>query len=115
MNRTVIGATLGCLAAQLAMVLYGHSHMEFRALGFAIGGMLISLLAGLAAGRPSRGWLGAIGNGALAGGFGALAGIAVSTWLGDVPPALMGMGTGASTLAGMAGAALTYGLRQPAR
>jgi hypothetical protein len=113
MNRTVLWATLGCLVAQIAMVEAGHAMPALQSPGFAIGGTTISLIAGLVAGRGSRSALGALGNGALAGGLGALIGIALSAWHGDVPASLLGMGTGASTLAGMIGATLTHGLRRP--
>lgn len=106
MIRPMIWATLACLVAQVAMVEIGHAVPAWRDPGFAIGGMAISLLAGLWLGRAARaGWLATVGGGALAGGLGAFVGIALSAWHGDVPPSLLAMGTSASVVAGVIGAA----------
>jgi hypothetical protein len=105
LKATVIGTVL-----QIAMVVAGHSNASVAGL-FAIGGMGISLLAGLLygawSGTPkavSAGW------GAIAGGVCALLGIAVSWMLGDVPVSLLALGTLSSTvtgaIGGLAGAAI---------
>lgn len=111
-NATVIGTVL-----QLAMVLSGH-YVEFVRLHvFAVGGMAISLLAGVIcardAGQPRA--QSAL-YGALAGGACALIGIAVSRFLGDVETSILFVGTLGSAVAGAIGGAIAGGrvVPQPA-
>jgi hypothetical protein len=101
-KATVIGTTL-----QLAMVLSGHWVSFIKMYGFAIGGMGISLIAGVLFARASRAPRGVSAmNGAIAGGLCALIGIAVSYALGDVPAAVLGFGTLSSAVTGAIGGAV---------
>jgi hypothetical protein len=96
---TVIGAV-----AQLAMIIAGHFVPTVREHGFAIGGMLISLLAGAYYVRLAKGgWGSSLLGGGIAGGVCALIGIAPSVALGDVPADILLFGTLGSTLAGFLG------------
>jgi hypothetical protein len=75
--------------------------------GFAIGGMAISLFAGfLYAKLTETGWSDSLAGGALSGGACALLGIAVSVLLRDVSMPVLGFGTAASAITGIAGSAL---------
>lgn len=101
-RAAVVGTVL-----QVAMVVLGHWIPEVMA-AFAMGGMMISLVAGLLFAtwaRPPRRSL-AGGGGALAGGACAAIGIAVSVVLGDVPPTLLLFGTAASVVTGAIGGLL---------
>ena len=96
---TVVGTIL-----QVAMVLLGHTAPAVASL-FAVGGMGISLLAGLAYAywaRESRASSAAAG-GAIAGAACALIGIFVSYLLGDVPASLLALGTISSAVTGAVG------------
>ena len=108
-NALIIGTVL-----QLAMVLSGH-WIEFIKLNvFAIGGMLISGIAGVIYARSSRDPRGAAAlKGLLVGGLCALIGIAVSFGLGDVPANILLFGTLGSAVAGAIGGAIAGG--RPAR
>jgi hypothetical protein len=91
---------------QLIMVLWGHSDPAVAAL-FAVGGMGISLLAGLVYALMARGGLGSGAfGGAIAGAACGLIGITVSLALGDVEPLLLALGTASSALTGAAGGLL---------
>jgi hypothetical protein len=91
---------------QVAMVLAGHSNASIAGL-FAVGGMSISLIAGLGYAM----WGGARGGsagsfalgGLIAGGLCALIGIFVSYMLGDVPMSLLALGTISSAITGAVG------------
>ena len=108
MNRNaLIKATIAGLVLQLAMVVAGHFVPMLREQGFAVGGMLFSLCAGVLYVRLTRGpWPVSLAGGAVAGGVCGFLGIAVSCLLGDVPPTLLLFGTLGSTVAGLAGGAL---------
>jgi hypothetical protein len=94
------------LVLQLIMVVSGHYVAVIKDQGFAIGGMLISLVAGVIYARMARGaWADSLLGGALAGGVCALIGIAVSFALGDVDAAVLAFGTIASAIAGLIGGA----------
>jgi hypothetical protein len=96
-------ATLTGTVLQVAMVIAGH-YVPFIALHvFMIGGMLISLLAGLFYARSARRYVGAAIGGAIAGGLCALLGIAVSVGLGDTLPVILAFGTVASGVTGLIG------------
>ena len=98
------GAGLGL---QLAMVITGHFVPVVKNSGFAVGGMAISLFAGfLYAKRTETGWSDSLAGGALSGGGCALLGIALSVLLKDVPTPVLGFGTAASAVTGIAGSAL---------
>ena len=103
-----IAAAVGTVA-QVAMVMAGHTNPAVAAT-FAVGGMGLSLLAGLIyawlarAGAPTLGALAT--GGALAGGMCAFLGILVSRMLGDVPTSLLLLGTISSVVTGAIGGAL---------
>jgi hypothetical protein len=106
-NATIIGTLL-----QLAMVLSGH-WVEFIKLNvFAVGGMLISALAGVIYARSARldRKKSAI-QGAIVGGLCALIGIVVSFILGDVPAGILALGTLSSAVTGAIGGAIAGGKR----
>ena len=85
-RKALLTATAIGTVAQLAMILAGHFSPVIRDHVFAIGGMLISLLAGGLYARLAReGWGASLAGGALAGGACALIGILVSVALGDTP------------------------------
>jgi hypothetical protein len=104
-NALIVGTIL-----QLAMVLSGH-WVEFIKLNvFAIGGMLISAVAGVLYARASREPRGASAvKGTVVGGLCALIGIAVSFALGDVPANILVFGTLGSAVAGAIGGAIAGG------
>ena len=107
LNReNLIVATTAGLILQFAMVVAGHYSPPVKA-GFAVGGMLISFLAGLLYARLApAGWAGACIGGAIAGGACAVIAIAVSVSLKDVPPQILLLGTMASAVTGVAGGAI---------
>lgn len=94
---TVLGTVL-----QVAMVLIGHTSPAVAAL-YAVGGMGISLLAGLAYSYWARGGTAASVGGLAAGAICALIGIFVSYLLGDVPASLLALGTISSAVTGALG------------
>ncbi|HEX8244841.1 MAG TPA: hypothetical protein VF541_15140 [Longimicrobium sp.] len=104
-QRALVQATLAGTVLQLAMVLIGHWTPAVARL-FGIGGVLISLVAGVVyarLARPAPG-AGAVG-GAIAGGACALIGIIVSFALGDVPALILAVGTASSAVTGAIGGA----------
>jgi hypothetical protein len=94
-------------ALQIAMVVSGHFNSSIAGL-FAVGGMGISLLAGIAYAAFARG--GSVGSlaagGAVAGGACALIGIFLSYLMGDVPVSLLALGTLSSAVTGAIGGAI---------
>ena len=95
------------LALQLAMVIVGHFVPVVKNSGFAVGGMAISLFAGfLYAKLTEARWGDSLAGGAFSGGACALLGIAASVLLKDVPAPVLGFGTAASAVTGIAGSAL---------
>jgi hypothetical protein len=106
-NQSLIVSTAIGLVLQLIMVVVGHYVPAIREKGFAIGGMTISLLAGVIYVYRARGaWPDSLIGGAVAGGVCALLGIAVSVALKDVPVMILMVGTIASIVTGVVGAAL---------
>lgn len=104
MNQALLRATGLGLAAQLAMVIAGHYVVFIKDNVFAIGGMLISLAAGLLFARMARpGWAPTVLGGTVAGGACALIGIAVSVLLKDTAPEILLVGTLGSAVAGLLG------------
>jgi len=97
---TIVGAML-----QVTMVVLGHSNTSIASL-FAVGGMGISLVAGLLYAWRSRGGSAArvALGGLIAGGACAFLGILVSYVLGDVPPSLLLLGILSSIVTGAIGA-----------
>lgn len=104
----VIAAAIGTVA-QVAMVVAGHTNPAVAAT-FAVGGMGLSLLAGVIYAWLARGAAPALGalatGGALAGGICAFLGILVSRLLGDVPTSLLLLGTISSVVTGAIGGAI---------
>lgn len=106
-DSLIVGVVL-----QLLMVLCGH-WIEFIKLNvFAIGGMAISLLAGVLYARRARATRSKSAvQGALVGGICALVGIVVSYALGDVAASILVLGTLSSAVTGAIGGALAGGTR----
>jgi len=97
----------GCFVAGLIMTIAGHYITFVKDSVFAIGGMLISLVAGFAYVWIARGaWRDSLIGGAASGAVGSLLAIAVSVVLGDVPPMILVIGTTASLVTGLIGAAV---------
>jgi hypothetical protein len=106
-RKTLINATLVGTILQLVMVVTGHFIPAVKDHIFAVGGMAISLLAGLNYARRARGgWGSSLVGGAIAGGVCALIGILVSAALHDVELAVVAFGTGASIVTGLVGGAV---------
>ena len=102
----LLRATAIGLAAQLAMVIAGHWVAFIKDNVFAVGGMLISLVAGLLFARMARaGWSQSLLGGLVAGGACAGVGIAVSVGLGDTLPLILAIGTAGSAVTGLIGGA----------
>jgi hypothetical protein len=106
-NATIIGTVL-----QLAMVLSGH-WVEFIKLNvFAVGGMLISAVAGVIYARSARvDRKKSAVQGAVVGGLCALIGIVVSFILDDVSAGILALGTLSSAVTGAIGGAVAGGKR----
>jgi xanthine/uracil permease len=103
-TRALLFASVVGTILQVAMVVVGHSNASVASL-FAVGGMSISLIAGLLYARWARGDSAsalAIG-GLVAGALCALIGIFVSYMLGDVPMSLLALGTISSAVTGAIG------------
>jgi hypothetical protein len=98
-----LAAVLGTVL-QVAMVLIGHTSPAVAAL-YAVGGMGISLLAGLAYAHWARGASASAATvgGLVAGALCAFIGILVSYLLGDVPASLLALGTISSAVTGAFG------------
>ncbi len=112
-SNALVQATAIGTVAQLAMVISGHYSPPIANL-FAVGGMAISLGAGVLYARKAfpatRG--DAARGGALAGGICALHGIVVSYALGDVTAPILAFGTLSSAVTGAIGGMLA---RRPVR
>ena len=112
-RKVLLTATAIGTVAQLAMIGAGHFVPAVRDHVFAIGGMLISLLAGFIYAWQARGrWGPSLGGGAIAGGVCAIIGIGVSVVLGDTAAAVLGFGTVGSTVAGLVGGAVARAIRR---
>jgi hypothetical protein len=106
-HKTLISVTAAGTVAQLGMILAGHFVPMVRDHVFAVGGMLISLIAGGAYVRlAGGGWGPSLLGGAIVGGVCALIGILVSAALRDVQVVIIAFGTCASVVAGLVGGAL---------
>ena len=106
-TRALLIATAIGTVLQLAMVIAGHSNKSIANL-FAVGGMSISLIAGIIYAVSARGTpLGAgVLGGVVAGGLCALIGIAVSYYLKDVTASILALGTLSSAVTGAIGGAI---------
>jgi hypothetical protein len=110
-NSTGTQATVVGVILQLAMVGVGHAVPSLRAMWGPVG-TLISLVVGIwAVWRVGSTGSAAIW-GAIAGGLGALIGIALAVILGDVPVSLLVLGTAGSTVAGLVGGVVTQMVRR---
>jgi hypothetical protein len=112
-SRSLVVASLIGTLLQVAMVVAGHWSPAARG-QFAVGGMGLSLIAGVIYARLARpATKGAAATGGLAAGaICAFIGIAVSHLLGDVPASLLALGTVSSAVTGAIGGligALTLG------
>jgi hypothetical protein len=110
-NKTGMRATVVGVILQLAMVGIGHAVPPLRAMWGPVG-TLISLVVGVWAGSHVATTGSAAIWGAIAGGLGALIGIALAVVLGDVPMSLLVLGTGGSIVAGVVGGVVTHMLRR---
>ena len=112
----VIASLVGTLL-QVAMVVAGHSSPAIAGM-YAVGGMGLSLLAGVLyarLARPATKGSAALG-GLAAGAICAFLGILVSYLLGDVPASLLALGTVSSAVTGALGGvigALSLGRTAP--
>lgn len=105
--KTLLIATGIGLALQLAMVIAGHYVPFIKNNLFAVGGMGISLAAGVIYGKlAAEAWGPSLIGGLVAGGVCALLGIGVSVALKDVPTPVLAFGTLGSAVAGMIGGAV---------
>jgi hypothetical protein len=103
-SRALVIASLVGTLLQVLMVVAGHSSPAIKGL-FAVGGMGLSLVAGVLyarLGRPATKASAALGGGA-AGAICAFLGILVSHLLGDVPGSLLALGTISSAVTGAIG------------
>lgn len=102
-TRALLLATAAGTVLQVAMVVGGHFTESIAAL-FAVGGMGISLIAGLLYSMWARGHAKSAAVGGLAAGaICAFIGILVSHVLGDVPRSLLMLGTVSSAVTGALG------------
>jgi hypothetical protein len=104
-TQPLVMATLIGTVLQIAMVVAGHWIPAVQG-AFMFGGLGLSFIAGAIYELRARGsWGGAAAGGIIAGGASALAGIAVSWLLGDVPATLLLLGTAGSAVTGLLGSA----------
>jgi Domain of unknown function (DUF6265) len=106
-SRSLVIASLVGTLLQVVMVVAGHSSPAVKGL-FAVGGMGLSLVAGLIYARLARPATkgGAALGGSTAGAICAFLGILVSYLLGDVPASLLALGTISSAVTGAIGGVL---------
>ena len=103
-SRALVIASLVGTLLQVVMVVAGHSSPAIKGL-FAVGGMGLSLIAGVLyarLARPATKGSATVGGGA-AGAICAFLGILVSHLLGDVPASLLALGTISSAVTGAIG------------
>ncbi|MDP1632251.1 MAG: hypothetical protein Q8L66_12620 [Caulobacter sp.] len=106
-SRALLNATGIGTAAQLAMIVAGHFVPFVRDNVFMLGGLAISLVAGLIYGRALKGgWLDSLIGGVIAGGVCALIGIAASVAWGDTPKEILLLGAVSSAVTGLIGGAI---------
>jgi len=106
-TRSLLTASLVGTLLQVAMVVAGHSNPAIKGL-FAVGGMGLSLVAGVVYARLARATAkgSASVGGLVAGAICAFLGILVSYLLGDVPASLLALGTISSAVTGAIGGLL---------
>jgi len=101
-NATVIGTVL-----QLAMIVAGHFIPFVKDNVFMLGGLAISLVAGLLYARAAKGsWGDSLIGGLISGGVCALIGIAASVAWGDTAQEILLLGTVSSVVTGAIGGAV---------
>lgn len=108
MNRkALINATLIGTVLQLAMIVAGHFVPFVRDNVFMLGGLAISLVAGLLYARAAKGsWPDSLLGGVIAGAVCALIGIGASVLWGDTPQEILLLGTLSSGVTGAIGGAV---------
>jgi hypothetical protein len=108
-SKALLWAIVAGTALQLLMVITGHSVRSVANL-FAVGGMTISLVAGVIYAVLARhgAAVPALVGGLIAGGACALIGILVSYYLKDVPAPVIAFGTLSSAVTGALGGWLAY-------
>ena len=106
-TRSLVIASLVGTLLQVAMVVVGHSSPAIKGL-FAVGGMGLSLVAGVLYARLARSATkgSASLGGLISGAICAFLGILVSHLLGDVPASLLALGTLSSAVTGAIGGLL---------
>jgi len=101
---TAIGTVM-----QVAMVVIGHFNEFVKNNVFALGGMGISLLAGLLFARAAAHCMGsAIKGGAIVGGVCAVLGVAVSMALGDTDAMVLAIAAVSSSITGLIGGVIGF-------
>jgi hypothetical protein len=106
-QKSLITATAVGTGLQLAMIAAGHYVPFVRDQVFMLGGLALSLVAGLIYALQAKGsWNGALIGGAIAGGVCALIGIAASVALKDTAPMILAVGTLSSAVTGLVGGAV---------
>jgi hypothetical protein len=114
-TRSILVSLTVATAFQLAMVLAGHYVDFIKENVFALGGVAISLVAGMAYAKSAAGgWKRVLPGAVLVGGGSALLGIAVSLALKDVPAMVLVLGTTSSAVTGAIGGAIGLRLRKQA-
>lgn len=101
-NATVVGTVL-----QLAMIVAGHFIPFVKDNVFMLGGLALSLVAGLLYARAAKGsWGDCLIGGLIAGGVCALIGIAASVAWGDTAQNILLLGSVSSAVTGAIGGAV---------
>jgi hypothetical protein len=105
-NAFIVSGCIG-LILQLAMIVAGHYVPVIKDKGFMIGGLVLSLIAGLVYAKLAHaGWPSSLIGAALSGGLCAIIAIAASVMMGDTPPVILLMGTLSSAVTGLIGGAI---------
>jgi hypothetical protein len=104
MNSSLLRATAIGTVLQLAMIIAGHFVPVIRETVFMLGGLAISLIAGLLYARMKGGaWVDSLFGGLVAGAVCALIGIAASVLWGDTAREILLFGTVGSGVTGLIG------------
>lgn len=106
-QKSLITAVVIGTMLQLAMIVAGHYVPFVRDKVFMLGGLALSLIAGVIYAKLAHGgWAPSLGGGAIAGGVCALIGIAASVALKDTAVPILAIGTCSSVVTGVIGGAL---------
>ncbi|MDZ4370354.1 MAG: hypothetical protein U1C74_02890 [Phenylobacterium sp.] len=104
--RIFARVTLAATAAQIGMVVGGHLSGSVPGDLLALGGLGISMLAGVFHARiGGGGWTNSLVGGLLSGAACAFLGLGASVLMGGSPPSLLVLGTAGSAVAGLIGGA----------